>query len=188
MPRKNLCRSNVIGALQTALEIVLGISMKPNELYQFLFEAVVTHPKLRIVSENEAALGMRFLMVEDKCGFHFDVAIFSEAELCHLYFNPVRKEDSSKLADAVATVIEGISEHTQKINKSFDYRLYPLEEMDTKMEKVATYLQKNHIATPERITRVLGMTYVDVSMGIHRLMQKGIIGVNNERPRSFFLK
>src|SRR5207244_12551173 len=89
-------------------EIVLGISMKPDELYQFLLNAIATSSRLRIVSSDKATLKARFAWIWNdwsKEEYNFDLAMSVERDVCDVHCSPKSPSYSRHLSHAVALLI-----------------------------------------------------------------------------------
>jgi hypothetical protein len=161
-------------------EIVLGISMKPDELFQFLQNAIATSSRLRIISSDKAALKARFAWIWNdwsKEEYHFDFAISHERDLCDVHFTPDGPSDSEKLTHAVASVIKAIASNGDlRIIEMQENTLLTKEPTDADVEKIGKYLEEQRIANLEQISKVLGISQLRVAISLHRLIDNGVIG------------
>jgi hypothetical protein len=161
-------------------EIVLGISMKPNELYQFLLNAIANSSRLRIVSSDKAARKARFAWIWNdwsKEEFHFDFAISHERDLCDVHFTPESPSDSQKLTHAVASVIKAIASNGElRIIEMQENTLLTKEPTDADVEKIGKYLEEQRIGTLEQISKSLGISQLRVAISLHRLIDSGVVG------------
>jgi len=161
-------------------EIVLGVSMKPYELYQFLLNAIATSSRLRIVSSDKATLKARFAWIWNdwsKEEYHFDLAISVERDLCDVRFSPESPSDSQKLTHAVASVIKAIAFNGDlQIIEMQENILLTKEPTDADVEKIGKYLEEQRIANLEQISNALRISQLRVAISLHRLIDNGVIG------------
>lgn len=161
--------------------------MQPNELYQFMLEALGNDSKLRIIEEDMANLRFRFTMLDKyQRQTNFGLAISDEGNFCNLHFIPATEADSPTLASAVASLVKVIVQ-TWKTERAIEYGTFPVV-MDNELERVATYLEKHPFVPIGQIVDALGMTLLAASVSLHRLMDKRIVGCTLETPCKFFLK
>lgn len=166
---------------EKAVEIVLGINLSPDQAYSFLLKAPGLSSKLRIMQEDKDSLKIRFSWIQNyKPGeeYHFDAYISYEGNLCDLHFTPAGKADSKKLPNAVASVVEAMSFHGAiRISELRDYTQAEQEHStEEDVEKVAAYLQDHVLADLDQISTRLEMMHLNVSLCLHRLIDRGVVG------------
>jgi hypothetical protein len=172
-------------------EIVVGINLGPDETYSFLQKAPLVNSSLRIVDKD--ARRIRFSWSQNNNEeYNFDISISYEGSLCDLHFTPA-DSDSTKLANAVASIVEVMSSHGGiRIGELRDYTEAEKEPpTDEDVQKVAAYLQEHVIANLEQISSSLGMLHLNVSMCLHRLIDNGVIGcspIGTSPARLFYFK
>jgi len=166
---------------EKANEIVLGINLRPDEVYTFLLKVPTISSKLRIIEEDRNGLRIRFSWVksvESEEDYSFDVSIAYEGTLCDLRIKPANNARSEKLPNAVASIVEAMSSHGGiRIGELRDYteaEKEPPTEED--IEKVAAYLKDHVLADLEQISSSLRMLHLTASMCLHRLIDNGVIG------------
>jgi hypothetical protein len=160
-------------------EFVLGFSMEPDKLYSFLLDAIESSPNLRVACEDRTALKARFAWMNRRSEeYNFDFAISFEGNLLSdIHFLPVSPADSSKLSQAVAIVIKAISsDRNLPIIELNEYTMLTEEPSSADVEKIATYLEENGIATLDSISDALGFSESTVASGLHRLIDNGVVG------------
>lgn len=162
------------------VEVVIGVNMMPDAAYTFLLDVRRLSSNLKIVGEDRGEHRIRLSWApnynseEEYC---FDISISFEGNLCDLHIRPASAEDSKKISNAVASMIEAISWHGAiRISEVRDYTQEQEPPTDADIEKVATYLQKHVLANLEQISSSLGMQPLTASLSLHRLIDKGIIG------------
>lgn len=170
--------------------------MQPDVLCSFLLEVPRLNPNLKIKRTDEAAYVFRLSWARNNNpqGEHFfDVSISYEGDLCDLHIRPASTEDSKRLSNAVASVIEAMSLHGDvRIGEVRDYTQEQQESpTEADIERVATYLQEHVLADLQQINSSLGMDPVTASLSLHRLIDKGMIGctrIGTSPTRLFYYK
>jgi hypothetical protein len=175
---------------------VIGVNARPDEVSSFLLKVPRLSSNLKIVSEDEGANRFRLSWAPNfnpEGAYCFDVSISYESNLCDLHITPAGTEDSKKISNVVASMIEAVSLHGGiRIGEVRDYTQEEQESpKDAEIEKVATYLHEHGLANLEQISSSLGMEPVTASLSLHRLIDKGIIGctrIGTNPIRLFYYK
>jgi hypothetical protein len=160
-------------------EFILGFSMEPNQLYSFLVSAIASSPKLRFVEGDKTALKARFACLgNDKSvqEYYIDFAISFKDNICDIHFFPETPRDSNALDRAVSTVMGAISSHGGRVIEANVYTMLTSEPSSADIEKIGTYLGEHGLVTLGQISEELGITQMTVDIGLHRLIDNGVIG------------
>jgi hypothetical protein len=118
--------------LQWVPEIIVEVSLKPDDVYALLANVIRLNPKLHILKGNERALTMRLVRLAEvgKPECPFGLAISYDGKSSSLHFTVANHENEEMLKDAVTEVVQMLvaydaSEKVSKL-KSRDGTLTPL--------------------------------------------------------------
>lgn len=164
---------------QKTPEFVLGFSMKPDELYSLLVNAIASSSRIRMVSAEKTALKARFAWMRNERSeeYHFDLAISSDGNLCDIHILPASPADSRKLDHAVASVVQAISSYGDlRVIEANGSTMLTNEPSSADVERIGMYLEEQGIVTLGQISKDLGISELTVDIGLHRLMNNGVIG------------